>query len=284
MRLPVRQAILDDDAEDVKALSREQLATALMLAPARHRTLLELLAATGLRVSEALALERRHLALDGARPHVRVRRALVKGRVEPPKSRHGRRDVPLSRALVNRLRADLADLPDVPEALVFVTRNGTPLDADNLRRRVVKPLMEEAGAPWAGFHTLRHTYASLQLARGVNVVQVSRALGHHSAAFTLDTYVHLLEGEKPQRSISPTRSTRAPAEQPTPPKATARRSPTKPPIWRVPPAEADRSRPHDRALSRLRAARCGNVRPRSHRRIQKRRSAPSAVTGPSQPP
>jgi len=116
--------------------------------------------------------------------------------VEPPKSRHGRRDVPLSRALVNRLRSHLADLPDVPEALVFATRNGTSLDADNLRRRVVKPLMEEAGAPWAAFHTLRHTYASLQLASGVNVVQVSRALGHHSAAFTLDTYVHLLEGEE----------------------------------------------------------------------------------------
>ena len=84
----------------------------------------------------------------------------------------------------------------MPEALIFVNRNGTPIDADNLRRRVVKPLMEEAGAPWAAFHTLRHTYASLQLARGVNVVQVSRALGHHSAAFTLDTYVHLLEGEE----------------------------------------------------------------------------------------
>ena len=104
--------------------------------------------------------------------------------------------MPLSRTLVDCLRAHLADLPDGPEALVFATRNGTPLDADNLRRRVVKPLMEEAGAPWAGFHTLRHTYASLQLARGVNVVQVSRALGHHSAAFTLDTYVHLLGGEE----------------------------------------------------------------------------------------
>ncbi len=61
---------------------------------------------------------------------------------------------------------------------------------------MVKPVMEEAGVPWAAFHTLRHTYASLQLACGVNVVQLSRALGHHSAAFTLDTYVHLLEGEE----------------------------------------------------------------------------------------
>jgi len=36
----------------------------------------------------------------------------------------------------------------------------------------------------------------LQLAGGCNVVALSRALGHHSAAFTLSTYVHLLEGDE----------------------------------------------------------------------------------------
>jgi integrase len=195
LRLPHRAEVRDDDDEDAKALSREQLATVLALTPGRHRTLLELLAGTGLRVGEALALQRQHLALDGARPRVRVRRALRRGRIEAPKSRHGRRDVPLSRGLVDRLRAHLADLPDVPETLVFVSVNGTALDADNLRARTVKPLMEEAGAPWAAFHTLRHTYASLQLAAGANVVQLSRALGHHSASFTLDVYAHLLDGE-----------------------------------------------------------------------------------------
>jgi hypothetical protein len=56
--------------------------------------------------------------------------------------------------------------------------------------------MQEAGTPWAAFHTLRHTFASLQLAVGANVVQLSRALGHHSAAFTLDVYAHLLDGEE----------------------------------------------------------------------------------------
>jgi len=196
LALPAREQVRDEDGEEVKALSREQLATALDLAPARHRTLIELLAGTGLRISEALALQRRHLQLDGARPRVRVRRAIVRGRVEPPKSRHGRRDVPLSPGLVDRLRAHLAQLADAPEALVFASRNATPLDPDNLRARTIKPLMEEVGAPWAAFHTLRHTYASLQLAGGANVVQLSRALGHHSASFTLDVYVHLLEGEE----------------------------------------------------------------------------------------
>lgn len=46
---------------------------------------------------------------------------------------------------------------------------------------------------WAGFHAFRHTCATLLFGEGRNVVQVQRWLGHHSAAFTLGTYVHLLD-------------------------------------------------------------------------------------------
>ena len=53
--------------------------------------------------------------------------------------------------------------------------------------------MEEAGAPWAGFHSLRHTFASLHIERGTNIKVLSRLMGHHSPSFTLDTYVHLLD-------------------------------------------------------------------------------------------
>jgi hypothetical protein len=60
---------------------------------------------------------------------------------------------------------------------------------------VLKPVAQEVGAPWAAFHTFRHTYASLMLAGGANVLQLSRALGHHSPAFTLTVYTHLLDGE-----------------------------------------------------------------------------------------
>jgi integrase len=64
-----------------------------------------------------------------------------------------------------------------------------------VRRRALKPAAEEAGAPWAGFHTFRHTWASMLFERGANAVQVQRWLGHHSAAFTLATYVHLLSDD-----------------------------------------------------------------------------------------
>jgi integrase len=148
-------------------------------------------------VSEAIGLQRKHLQLDGSRPHVKVRRAIVKRRIEPPKTRHGKRSVPLAPELTRKLRRHLATIEDAsPDALVFVSTVGTPLDPDTIRRDVLKPIFEEIGAPGAGFHILRHTYASMQLARGANMLQLSRALGHHSPAFTLSVYTHLLEGEE----------------------------------------------------------------------------------------
>lgn len=196
--LPHREEVTDEDQPEVRALSREQLATFLAVVHPRHRLMFRLLAATGLRVSELVALQWRHLTLDGSRPCVRVRRALVRGRVQPPKSKYGRRDVPLDAALVRDLRtwSRETEWPG-EEDFVFPSLAGTALAVENVRRRVLRPAAEEAGAAWAGFHTFRHTRASLLFARGDNVVQVQRWLGHHSASFTLDTYVHLLPGDTP---------------------------------------------------------------------------------------
>jgi integrase len=182
--------------EEPKVFSPEQLTAVLVMAPERHKLLFELLAGTGLRISEAIGLQRLHFQLDDGPPEVCIRRALVKGRIVPPKSRHGHRDVRLSASLAAKAKACLAMQPDPdPTALVFANEAGGPIDPDNLRHRVLKPLVEEAGAPWAGFHTFRHTFASLHLSRGTNLLQLSRALGHHSAAFTLSRYTHLLPGD-----------------------------------------------------------------------------------------
>lgn len=161
-----------------------------------HRLMFELLAATGLRRSELLVLEGRHLALDGDRPHVKVRQRVRRRRGEglvigPLKSRYSKRDVPITLALAARLLA----LAVAPDELVFRSAANTVLDPDNLATRVLVPACKAAGVEWAGFHTFRHTVASRLFAEGRNVVQVQRWLGHHSASFTLDTYVHLLDND-----------------------------------------------------------------------------------------
>jgi integrase len=196
LKVPRREVIDDHDEEDVRALTAEQLRTFLELVPTRHRLMFRFLASTGLRVSELFALQWQHLELDGSHPRVRVRRAIVRGRIGPPKTRHGKRDVPLPASLVHELRGwrKVTEWPGDTD-LVFPAMTGTPHNYGNLRSRILTPIGQEAGVPWATFHTFRHTCASMLFAEGRNVKQVQRWLGHHSASFTLDTYVHLLSDE-----------------------------------------------------------------------------------------
>lgn len=215
--LPHREEVRaagDEDGERARALSREQLDAILRVAHPDHRVLFRLLAGTGLRWGEAAALRRGDLRLDGSRPVVRVRRALGKPtrrdrerarqagtdptpRWKRPKSRHGERDVPLSPALAAELRGHLRKLPpDDGEALAFPSKAGTPLRQENVRRRYLRPAAEEAGVSWAGFHAFRHTFASLHVAAGTNVLQLSRLLGRHSPEFTLRVYAHLIPGDE----------------------------------------------------------------------------------------
>ncbi|HET6999336.1 MAG TPA: tyrosine-type recombinase/integrase [Solirubrobacterales bacterium] len=186
----------DDDEKNVKALSTSEFAAFMLVCPVRWQTFFRLLAATGLRVSEAFALRWRDLELDGSRAHVRVRRAYVRGRFGPPKSKYGKRSVPIDHALVAELRARRKDAEWAEnDDLVFPATNGEPLRQENVRRRALNPAAEEAGVPWAGFHTFRHSCATRLFAAGRNAVQVQRWLGHHSPAFTLSVYVDLLDGD-----------------------------------------------------------------------------------------
>ena len=76
--------------------------------------------------------------------------------------------------------------------LVFTTTRGEPTSEEYLVEKHFKPLLREAGLPNIRLYDLRHTSATLALTVGVPPKVVSEQLGHASAAFTLDTYSHVL--------------------------------------------------------------------------------------------
>jgi integrase len=94
--LPRRRAGRAWSPRERRYLTRAELVSLLDEVPEKWRPLFELLAATGLRISEAVGLRWSDLALAGEQPHLRVRRAIVKGAEVAPKSRHGARLVPLT--------------------------------------------------------------------------------------------------------------------------------------------------------------------------------------------
>jgi integrase len=110
-------------------LTRAELAALLDEAPAKWLPLFELLAVTGRRISEAIALRWSDLHFDVPAPRLQVSRAIVNGVVGAPKSRHGK----LLVALPTGLAATLRELrpPDAPDdAFVFPGREGGPSDPE----------------------------------------------------------------------------------------------------------------------------------------------------------
>jgi integrase len=117
--------------------------------------------------------------------------------MDRPKSRRSIREVPISASLARELAGHRLASPISSDAdCVFATRNGTAQSARNAHRWL-KPAMTTAGAPWAAFHSLRHTAASRWLHSGVGIAQVSRLLGHADAAFTLRVYISVLPDDLP---------------------------------------------------------------------------------------
>lgn len=177
-----------------KALSRDELAAFFAALPDEWTPLFRLLVQTGLRISEAIGLTWGDLQLEDQTPTLKVRRQIYRGHVGPPKTRYGRRTIPLSGGTARLLR-DLHTKSNHGEQAdpVFCTPRGTPLDVSNLRVRVLRPTARQAGLGPIGFHVFRHTCASLLFDAGRNIKQIQEWLGHHDPGFTLSTYVHLID-------------------------------------------------------------------------------------------
>ena len=171
----------------------------------RHERLYPLwrfLAMTGCRRGEAMGLTWRDLDIEAGR--VAIRRALVPVdgvlRETEPKTKRGRRLIALDTETVAVLRswalqqlAEQQELGDgwTDSGRVFTQENGAQLHPERISALFVR-LVAAAALPQIPLHGLRHTYASLALAKGVNPAIVSRRLGHATVAFTLDIYSHVL--------------------------------------------------------------------------------------------
>lgn len=92
--------------------------------------------------------------------------------------------------LIERLRSKRYD----DNNLVFCTPTGEPLYPTNVHRRHFKPIIKAAGFnPAFRLYDLRHTFATLSIASGVDPKTVSNDLGHESPAFTMSIYCHFVE-------------------------------------------------------------------------------------------
>lgn len=194
-------------AAEPKSWTPEELSTFLKATyDHKHGPLFHVAALTGLRRGELCGLRWEDVDLDTA--GLRVRQAVstpdgvpVFG---PPKTAKSKRTVSLDAGTVDRLKDQLARIADMQEAageqwtnsgLVFVGAAGLLIHPDNVSHDFAAAVKQIPEVSHLSIHGLRHTHATHLLAANINAKIVADRLGHHSAAFTLDTYTHVMPGQ-----------------------------------------------------------------------------------------
>lgn len=193
-----------DTRKDINPLDAQELNLLLDTVQVyfpEHYPLVLLLARTGMRLGEALALQWGDIDFKGR--FIDVRRSVTRGRVETPKSGKVRR-MDMSRQLCEVLKQHevackekglALGLGDKPE-WVFTNTRGGLIDGNKWRARVFRKVLQKAGLRRIRIHDLRHTYATLRISKGDSIDDVSNQLGHHSVKLTLDVYHHWLPGKR----------------------------------------------------------------------------------------
>lgn len=191
---------------------------------ARYRSILDLGVLAGLRQAEAIGFSPDDIDEERMILHLR-RQLLWENSSRPyfklPKGRKDR-DIPLSPGLLTMLRQHAEDFPPAevtlpwhgagngkrPTAtvrLLTATWHGNRINPSTYNRQIMKPALAAAGliAPmdelegWEPsrekmHHRFRHTYASVQLAAGEDIVSLSHWMGHSSPEITLRIYAHFM--------------------------------------------------------------------------------------------
>lgn len=196
--------------EDMVFLARTEFDTLLAHVPELYRPLVATLGLTGLRWSEATALQAQDI--DVMTRRLTVVRAWKRTPdsyfvIGEPKSRRSRRTITIPQSLVDVLLPLIAGKGD--GEWLFTARTGTVVRHANFRQRVWLPAVKamqrcDTHQDTAGpcrcpgtvsktprIHDLRHSHVSWLIAAGVNLAAIQRRLGHESITTTVDRYGHL---------------------------------------------------------------------------------------------
>ena len=150
--------------------------------------------ATGLRQGELLALDWKHINLEDNT--LKVERSVKEVYVydnentkhietifQTPKTLNSFRTVPIPSTMI-----DILSKIKNKKGLLFSDSNGNPLKGKNVSAKWTK-ILKECNIPHKKFHSIRHTYASMLLSKGVDIETVAELMGHSAISIT-QIYLH----------------------------------------------------------------------------------------------
>ncbi|MCR2825030.1 site-specific integrase [Microbacterium sp. zg.Y909] len=164
--------------------------------------IVEVMLGTSARIGEVLAIRRRDIDIASPVPSIRIAGTIVSNKGEPtqrqdhPKTAKSRRTVAIPSFTAEAVRRRLARLADPSlDALLFCSREGTPLSTNNVRRQL-RHVMKIAGITGVTPHAFRRTVATA-INEQAGVELAAELLGHTDPKITIQHYIRRNEMVNP---------------------------------------------------------------------------------------
>lgn len=173
-------------------LSGQEIKTLIKASRGVLRTILIVLALTGMRINEVLGLRVEDVDFENRVIH--VTKSAYNGKLGTPKSVASAADIPLSAVLAKELRKHLKSkhFRENPLGILFANRRLRPYSDNKLREKHLRPLLKSLDMKAVGFHAIRHGVASELINSGTPITAVRDQMRHSDVRVTLGIYGHVI--------------------------------------------------------------------------------------------
>jgi integrase len=159
------------------------------------RNLILLMFGSGLRPGEVVALKWTDICFE--RKTISVTRTRQRGKNGPPKTKASERVIDMLPLAEEALRDQYEHTKNYE--YVFISSKKEPFYSHDVVGVNFQRILKEAGIKVRVLYNLRHTYASHMISNGIDIVYVSKQLGHEDPSITLQIYTRFIKEDDEKR-------------------------------------------------------------------------------------
>ena len=191
--LPVHQE------KEIEPFSIEEIQRILEVAQEQDKNLIATLFMTGMRTGELIGLKWSDINFE--RKEISIKRTIGKGIEGTPKTVSSYRTIPILKSLYPYLKNQF-ELTGKKDSYVFLNDEERHFfDSKNIRAGLWKRVLEKSSVKYRTIYHTRHSFCSINLQHGEDIIWVSKVLGHKNPRVTLEKYSKHIKSSTEKETI-----------------------------------------------------------------------------------
>lgn len=185
---PVRKskALPPHQQKEIEPFSLEEIGSILDNVSGSDKNLIATLFMTGIRTGEAIGLM--WSDIDFENRVINIKRTIGRGIIGTPKTYSSIRTIPILNSLLPYIKSQYEITGDENSYVFLNTQGRHFFDSKNIRDGLWKKALKDANVKYRTIYFTRHTFCSINLQNGEDLIWISRVLGHKNPKITLERY------------------------------------------------------------------------------------------------